>query len=58
MGAIFTGYGMLSSREMSFIVLLGIGFLAFGIYVLVANLRAFGKTAPMPDTPLERPRGR
>lgn len=46
MGLIFTGYGLLSSREMSFVVLLGIGFLAFGIYALVANLRAFGKAVP------------
>jgi len=45
MCAIFTGYGLLSSREMKFIVLLGIGFLIFGAYVLVANLRAFGKAA-------------
>ncbi len=56
LGAIFTGYGLLSSREMKFIVLLGIGFLAFGVYVLVANLRAFGKSTPMPNTSLERPR--
>jgi hypothetical protein len=56
MGAIFTGYGLLSSREMKFIVLLGIGFLIFGAYVLVANLRAFGKAAPMPNTSLERTR--
>ena len=56
MGVIFAGYGLLSSREMSFIVLLGIGFLAFGIYVLVVNLRAFGKAAPMPNTSLERAR--
>lgn len=42
-GAVFTGYGLLSSRPLGFIVLLGIGFLAFGLYVLIANLRAYGK---------------
>jgi len=57
MGAVFTGYGLLSSREMNFIVLLGVGFLVFGLYILVANLRAFGKAAPMPNTSLERTRG-
>ena len=57
MGAVFAGYGLLSSREMSFIVLLGVGFLAFGIYVLFANLRAFGKAASMPCKSPERTRG-
>jgi hypothetical protein len=56
MGLIFIGYGLLSSRDMKFILLLGIGFLAFGIYVLIANLRAFGNDAPIPNTSLERTR--
>jgi hypothetical protein len=54
MGLIFAGYGLLSSRDMRFILLLGVGFLAFGVYVLIANLRAFGNGAPTPNTSLER----
>lgn len=58
MGAIFTGFGLLSSKDMKFIVLLGVGFLVFGVYVLAANIRAFGKNAPMPNSSLERSRDR
>ena len=42
-GSVFTGYGLMYSRNDKFIVLLGIGFLVYGIYAFVANLRAFGK---------------
>ena len=56
MGAIFTGYGLLSSREMKFILLLGAGFLVFGVYILVANRRAFANATPMPNNSLERTR--
>jgi hypothetical protein len=56
MGAVFTGYGLLSSREMKFILLLGVGFLVFGVYILVANRRAFANAAPMPNNSFERTR--
>ena len=44
MGAVFTAYGLLNARAGSFIVILGIGFLVYGAYVLVVNRRAYAKT--------------
>jgi hypothetical protein len=57
MGLVFSVYGLFFARSSQFIVILGIGFLAFGIYVLLANRRAFGTAAPMPNNSLERTRG-
>lgn len=42
MGAVFIGYGLLSSKQLKFIALIGIGLFTFGLYVLVTNRRAFG----------------
>ena len=56
MGLVFSGYGLLFERSSKFLVILGIGFLAFGVFVLIANRRAFGTAAPMPNTALERTR--
>jgi len=43
MGAVFTGYGLMQSRG-KFLVLMGVGFLIYGIYAFIANWRAFGNT--------------
>lgn len=56
MGAVFTGYGLVYERRGNFTLLLGLGFLAYGVYAFAVNRRAFGKAEPMPDTTLQRTR--
>lgn len=43
MGLTFLGYGLMSTRASIFGIVMGIGFLAFAIFTLAANLKAFGK---------------
>jgi len=57
-GLVFAGFGLFFARSGQFVVITGMGFLAFGFYMLIANRRAFGTTAPMPSTSLERTRER
>jgi hypothetical protein len=56
MGLVFAGYGLFFTRNSEFMVILGAGFLAFGFYVLVTNLRAFSPAVPTPNNSLERTR--
>ena len=58
MGAVFTIYGWLYAKTGKFVVILGMGFLVYGAYVLVVNRRAFGRADPMANTSLERTRER
>jgi hypothetical protein len=43
LGATFLGYGLASSRASGFSIVMGAGFLAFALFTLAANLKAFGK---------------
>jgi hypothetical protein len=43
MGAVFTGYGLFYDRKSDFIVVIGVGLLVYGAYLVVVNRRAFGK---------------
>lgn len=43
LGLAFLGYGLASSRSSSFTIVMGVGFLAFALVTLAANLKAFGK---------------
>lgn len=43
LGATFLGYGLVSSSASGFSIVMGAGFLAFALFTLVANLKAFGK---------------
>jgi hypothetical protein len=42
MGLVFTAYGIFFDRGPRLLLLLGIGFLGYSIYVFVANRRAYG----------------
>ena len=42
-GLTFLGYGLVSSRASSFSIVMGVGFLAFALFTLATNLKAFGK---------------
>jgi hypothetical protein len=42
MGIVFTGYGLMQTGKDKFLILLGVGFLAYGAYAFVANRRAYG----------------
>ena len=43
MGLTFLGYGLVNSRASSFSIVMGVGFLAFALFTLTTNLKAFGK---------------
>jgi hypothetical protein len=46
MGLIFTGYGLLYERSPRLLLPLGVGFLAYGVVVLLANRRAYSAKKP------------
>jgi hypothetical protein len=57
-GAVMGAYGLMNSKADMFLVLLGGGFLAFGAFLFVMNCKAYRIGSPMPNTSLERTRGR
>ena len=55
-GIVMIYYGITISEMGGFLSLLGIAFLAFGAFLLVANWKAYRKGGPMPNKSLERTR--
>ena len=41
MGVVFTCYGLVQARNEKFLVLLGVGFLAYGVYAFITARKAF-----------------
>jgi D-arabinose 1-dehydrogenase-like Zn-dependent alcohol dehydrogenase len=55
-GIVMAYYGLTTSEMGGFLSLLGVAFLGLGAFLLVANRKAYRKTAPTPNKSLERTR--